>query len=100
MKTSEEFVHIALVTVELFIPLAHSLKEKRSVVRSLKDRLRHQLNASVAEFGYQDKWQRALVGACMISGDKYKLETEMARVRKLCEEMPRIEIVDINQEWL
>ncbi len=100
MKTNEESVHIALLTVELFIPFAHSLKEKRSVVRSLRDQLRARFNASVAEFGYQDKWQRALIGVCMLCGDKHKLETDMARVRQLCEEMPRIEIVDISQEWL
>jgi uncharacterized protein YlxP (DUF503 family) len=99
MKTSEESVHVALVTVELFIPFAHSLKEKRSVVRGL-DQLRARFNVSVAEFGYQDKWQRALIGVCMLSGDKHKLEVDMARVRQLCEEMTRIEIVDINQEWL
>jgi uncharacterized protein YlxP (DUF503 family) len=100
MKISNESVHIALVTVELFIPLAHSLKEKRSVVRSLRDRLRGHFNASVAEFGYRDKWQRALIGVCMLNWDKRKLEADMARVRQLCEEMPRIEIVDISQEWL
>ncbi len=70
------------------------------MVRGLRDQLRARFNASVAEFGYQDKWQRALIGVCILSGDKHKLETDMARVRKLCEEMPRIEIVDISQEWL
>lgn len=100
MKTSEESVHVALVTVELFIPFAHSLKEKRSVVRGLRDRIRARFNASVAEFGYQDKWQRALIGVGMLSGDKHKLEADMARVRQLCEEMPHVEIVDISHEWL
>ena len=100
MKISDESVYIALVTVELFIPYAHSLKEKRSVVRGLRDQLRARFNASVAEFGYQDKWQRALLGVCMLSGDKHKLEADMARVRQLCEEAPHIEIVDISQEWL
>ncbi|GAH16529.1 unnamed protein product, partial [marine sediment metagenome] len=50
--------------------------------------------------GYHDKWQRALIAVCMINGDKHKLEVDMARVRQLCEEAPRIEIVDIGQEWL
>ena len=100
MKTSDESVHIAFVTVELFIPFAHSLKEKRSVVRSLRDQLRARFNASVSEFGYQDKWQRALIGVCMLNWDKHKLEADMGRVRQLCEEMPNIEIVDISQEWL
>ena len=100
MKTSDESVHVALVIVELFIPFAHSLKEKRSVVRGLKDQLRARFNVSVAEFDYQDKWQRALIGVCMLSGDKRKLEKDMGRVQQLCEEMPRIDIVDISHEWL
>ena len=100
MKTSDESVHVALMTVELFIPFAHSLKDKRSVVRGLKDQLRARFNVSVAEFGYQDKWQRALIGVCMLSGDKRKLEADMAKVRQLCEEAPHAEIVDISQEWL
>ena len=100
MKTSKESVHVVLVTVELFIPFAHSLKEKRSVVRGLRDQLRTRFNASVAEYGYKDKWQRALIGVCMVNGDKHKLETDMALVRQLCEEMSHVEIVDISQEWL
>jgi uncharacterized protein len=100
MKITEESVHVALVTVELFIPLAQSLKEKRSVVRGLKDQIRARFNASVAEFGYHDKWQRALVGVCMLNGDKHRLEADMSRVQQLCEEMPRIEIIEIVTEWL
>jgi len=42
---------------------AHSLKDKRHVVQSLKDRLRHKFNVAVAEIDYQDLWQRAAVAA-------------------------------------
>lgn len=100
MKISDASAYIALMRVELFIPFAHSLKEKRSVVRGLRDKLRARFNVSVAEFGYQEKWQRALIGVCMLNGDKRKVEADIARVRQLCEEMPHIEIIDINQEWL
>ena len=91
---------VGVLVIEIMIYSSTSLKEKRLVLKSMKDRLKNKFNVAVAEIGYQDKWQRASIGTCMISGDKYKLETDMARVRKLCEEMPRIEIVDINQEWL
>ena len=100
MKTKNESVYISLITVELFIPLTQSLKEKRSVVKGLRDRVRARFNASVAELGYHDKWQRAVIGVCMISGDRKKLEIDMARLRHVCEEEPRIEITDIRQEWL
>lgn len=93
-------MQIALLTIELFIPLAHTLKEKRSAVRSLKDQIGSRFNASVAEIGYQDKWQRSLIGVCMLNGDKHKLEVDAARIRQLCEEASRIDVVEINQEWL
>lgn len=97
---TKETVHIVLVTAELHIPFAHSLKEKRSVLHSLKDQLRTRFNASVAEYGYQDKWQRALIGVCMISGDKRKLEKEVSRVQQLCDEVSMVEIAAFEQEWL
>ena len=100
MKISDESLYIAFMSVELFIPFAHSLKEKRSVVRSLRDKLRARLNVSVSEYGYQEKWQRALIGVCMLNGNKHKLEADIARVGQLCEEISDVEIIDIHQEWL
>jgi len=100
MKTNNDSANVALMTIELFIPHAQSLKEKRSVVRGLRDQIRARFNASVAEIGYQDKWQRSLIGVSMISGDKHKLEIDMGFVQQLCEEAPRLEIVDIWKDWL
>jgi hypothetical protein len=100
LKTGDESIHVVLVTVELFIPFAQSLKDKRSAVRSLRDQLRTRFNASVAEVGYQDKWQRSWIAVCMLNGDRSKLEADTARVRQLCEDAPRIEVMDIRQEWL
>lgn len=99
-KTNNNSAYVVLLTVELFIPHAQSLKEKRSVVRSLRDQIRSRFNASVAEIGYQEKWQRSLIGVSMLSGDKRKLEIDIGRVEKLCEEAPRLEIADISQDWL
>ena len=78
----------------------YSLKDKRSAVRSLKDRVRSKFNASVAEVGYQDKWQRSVVVVCFVGGDKRHLESDAAHVRTICEEAVDVEIVAINQEWL
>jgi uncharacterized protein YlxP (DUF503 family) len=47
------------------IPWAQSLKDKRSAVHGLKDRLRSRFNASVAEVAYLDKWQRAVIAVCI-----------------------------------
>jgi hypothetical protein len=53
---------IAYLTLELRIEGAHSLKDKRQVVRSLKDRLRNSFNISIAEIDVTDLWQRATLG--------------------------------------
>lgn len=100
MKTNTDSAYVVLLTIELFIPHAQSLKEKRSVVRGLRDQIRTRFNASVAEIGYQDKWQRSLIGVSMLSGDKRKLEIDTGRVQQLCEEAARLEIANISQDWL
>jgi uncharacterized protein YlxP (DUF503 family) len=97
---SDPDLFICLLTIELLIPSARSLKDKRSAVRGLKDRLRSRFNASVAEVAYQDKWQRTVIAACILGSDKRKLESDMARVRQLCEEAQDMRIADMHQQWL
>ena len=60
-------VVIALLTLDIHIPHAHSLKDKRMVLRSLKDRLRTKFNVSVSEVDHQDLWQRAGLGIVTVS---------------------------------
>lgn len=93
-------LHIALLTVELVIPWAQSLKDKRSAVHGLKDRLRARFNAAVAEVDHQDKWQRAVLAICMLGGDRRYLEAEMARVRQLCEDARDLQVAGFSQQWL
>jgi uncharacterized protein YlxP (DUF503 family) len=97
---SDPAFFISLLTIELMIPGARSLKEKRSAVRGLKDRLCSRFNASVAEVAYQDKWQRATIAVCIIGSDKRHLESNMTRVRQLCEEAQYVQITDMHQQWL
>lgn len=60
---------IAAVRLELSIPHANSLKEKRMLISSLMDRVRHRFGAAVAEVGEQDIWQRSVVGIALVSGE-------------------------------
>ncbi len=60
---------IGVITWEIQIFDARSLKEKRKVVKSLKERLRSRFNLSVAETGYQDSWQRAEITAAIVATD-------------------------------
>jgi uncharacterized protein len=60
---------IALLTLDVHIPEAHSLKDKRMVVRRLKDRLRSSFNVSVAEVEHQELWQRSQISVVTVGSD-------------------------------
>ena len=61
---------VGLLTLELHIADAQSLKDKRQVLRSLKDKLRQKFNVAVAELDHQDVWQRSVVGVVTLSTDE------------------------------
>ena len=61
---------IALLTLEIHLPHAQSLKDKRSVVKRLKDRLRSKFNVAVSETDHQDLWQRATISVATVGSDE------------------------------
>lgn len=71
---------IGLLTLEIHIPDARSLKDKRQVIRSLRDRLRARFNVAVAEMEHQDLWQRAVVGVVTLSNDAGHLEQSLRAI--------------------
>lgn len=64
---------------------AQSLKEKRAVVKSLKERLKNRLNVSVAETGHQDLWQRAELTACVVATDRRGAEAILDKADRMVE---------------
>jgi uncharacterized protein YlxP (DUF503 family) len=85
---------IGLLTLEIHIPDAHSLKDKRQVLRSLKDRLRNRFNVAVAELEYQDTWQDSVVGVVAISGNAAHVEKSLRVVLAASERMLGRDLVD------
>jgi uncharacterized protein len=75
-------VPIATLTLELRMEGSHSLKDKRQVLRSLKDKLRSRFNVAVAELDQTDLWQRATVGVVSISGSRDYLRGLMEQVER------------------
>ncbi len=75
---------IGVVRIELFIPQSRSLKDKRSVVHGVKDRLKA-LNAAVAEVDGQDLWQRATIAVALVSGETAWLDRVIQDVRRIVE---------------
>jgi uncharacterized protein len=87
-------VVIGVIGWDLQIHDAHSLKDKRAVVRSLKERLRNRLNLSVAETGAQDVWQRAELTACVVAGDRRQADSILSQADRLVEAEARGRIID------
>ena len=71
---------IAFLTLELHIEAAQSIKERRQVVRSMKDRLRNTFNVSVAELDGAELWNRATIGVVSISHSRDYLDGLMKKV--------------------
>jgi len=93
-------MHILLITLELRIPLARSLKDKRSQIKSLKERIRHRFNVSIAEIDFLDDWQRAMLGVCIISNDKSYLDKQYSLIETMVIEYSELEISKITREWI
>jgi uncharacterized protein YlxP (DUF503 family) len=90
---------IGLLTLEIHIPDARSLKDKRQVLRSLKDRLRAHFNVAVSELEHQDLWQRSRVGVVSISGDPKHLEESLAAIAAESERILGRDLVSQDIEY-
>lgn len=71
---------VGLLTLELHIADAQSLKDKRQVLRSLKARLRAHFNVAVAELDFEDTWQRSVVGIVTLSNEERHVKEVLQKV--------------------
>ena len=93
-------MHALLIKLSLQIPYARSLKDKRSQIKSLKDRLGNRFNASVAEIDGMDNWQQSVIALCIISNDKPYLDRQYSLVEALVLEYTELELINMTREWL
>ncbi len=91
---------VGVITLELRLDESHSLKDKRQVVKSLKDRLRTRLNVAVAEIDYQDLWQRGLLAAVTVSSDQSSAEAVLQSVENEALSVLGPMLVAVTVEWL
>jgi len=71
---------VGLLTLELHIPDAQSLKDKRQVLRSLKDKLRREFNVAGAELEHHDVWQRSVIGVVTLSNEEKHVREMLQKV--------------------
>ena len=91
---------IGAMQIELIIPHSSSLKEKRMVVKSIKQRLINKFNVSVAEVDHQDLWQRALLGVAMVANDKRFLNEAMDKILTFVDDQDQFQVIDHQIEIL
>ncbi|MEK7868970.1 MAG: DUF503 domain-containing protein [Nitrospirota bacterium] len=91
---------VGICTVELWIPESQSLKDKRQVLHSVKDRLRGKFNLSIAEVDGQDLWQKAVLGMACVANDGSHVEQVLEQALNVIKSMPTIEVVRVHRELL
>jgi uncharacterized protein len=91
---------VGVLTLELRLENSFSLKDKRQIVRSLKDRLRRKFNVAVAEIDYQELWQRAALAAVTVSSDHNYAEKLLQSVEQEAASLLGSELAATNVEWL
>jgi len=91
---------VGVLTLELLLAGADSLKDKRKVLKSLLERLKHRFNISVAEVGRQDSWKYSTVGIGAVSGDMAHMQSILESVVRFVENHNGVEVVSMERELL
>lgn len=87
---------VGVATIIVHLPAVGSLKGKRSVLNSVKGRVRSRFNASIAEVEDMDLWQKAVLGVAVVSNDKRHASGALERIRALIESESRLDILDYS----
>jgi hypothetical protein len=85
---------VGIVRVELHLPAAQSLKDKRQVVRSMKERIRERVRAAVAEVEYQDLWQRAAIGIAVVAAEGGQVREMLNSARNIVDQYAQAQVLD------
>lgn len=91
---------IGLLEIELHLPQAQSLKDKRQPLRSILARVRQNHNVSVAEVAHQDDWQRAGLAVVGVNTERGAMERTLDLILRAIEETPGVVCAGEQRQWL
>lgn len=91
-------MHIGVCTLHLRLLESHSLKEKRRVIKSIKDRIRNKFNVSIAEIDKLDKWQWSTLGVACVSNDARLTNSTLSNIVDFINRTHTVELVDYEIE--
>lgn len=91
---------VVALEVDLRIPEAHSLKDKRRVVKSLVEGARHRFQVAASETGAQDSWQRAQIGFAVVGSSAGHVQRVLDEVDRYVWAHPDVEVLSAEPTWL
>lgn len=98
MMNQDSHMAIGTLRIRLVIRGAHSLKDKRRVVKSIKDRVRHKFNASIAEVGSLDLHQVAELGVAVVANDRAYINSVLSQIANLARGARGAEVAACDME--
>ena len=97
---SDTGVTVGVLRLTLYLHENHSLKGKRSIVRTIKARIRNKFNVSIAEAGDHDMWQRAVLGISQVGTDEPFVDRALREVVRCIDDMQIVELGEEQLEFL
>jgi uncharacterized protein YlxP (DUF503 family) len=91
---------VGLLTLDLHIPEANSLKSKRLVIKSLIDRIKNKFNVSIAEVDANNLWQRSVIGIAYVANETQIINKVFEKIKNLVLGTHSIELIDATMELL
>jgi uncharacterized protein YlxP (DUF503 family) len=89
---------VATAEIELYLYEVYSLKDKRSIVKSVIERVRTKFHVSIAEVNYLDSWQRAGIGIACVSNERKQAEKQLEHIIRFIEQSDGFEVSQIFRE--
>ena len=91
---------VGVLQLELSIGDAMSLKDKRRVIKGLKDRIAHGHNVSIAEVGALDEHRRSIVGVAMVANERAYVEGALSKLVDFVRGVPSVDLIDYQIDLL
>jgi uncharacterized protein YlxP (DUF503 family) len=93
-------VHVAALAFDLYLPQAHSLKDKRAIIRPILDGCRNRFRVAAAEVSHQERWQRAGLAVAVVSSTPGHVVDVLDEVERFVWSFPEVEVVTAERRWL
>jgi uncharacterized protein YlxP (DUF503 family) len=91
---------VGVCRITLMVPESHSLKDKRSVLRRIKDRTKLKFNVAIAEVGDQDAWQSAQLGFAVVANERGFVESRVDKIARFIEELAIAKVIDDEKDFV